>query len=133
MNAKEIMKKEGWAKGSGTKQSPQEILDIMNEKYPDQKAEIMVEMVRILSTNARNVDQMRKEMLEHSVDAIRTLESHNKGFNILGRSPMINDKSAYSSADNSEEMVKQDMQIGLDLYNACAEYCRIYNTAKENM
>ena len=123
------MIKEGWVPGSGIHHNPEEMLAIMNEKYPEQKREIMMEMVETIMTRNPDVNDMRMQMLEHSVDAIRTLDSHNKGYAALGRSPLIDDKTDYQ-AENTAELVAQDMKIGLDLYNSCAEYCRIYNAAK---
>ena len=130
LSAKEIMIKEGWVPGTdGIKQSPEEMMAIMNEKYPKQKQEIIIEMIMALTNDSNVMNDIRKQMLSQAMDAIHMLDAHNAGYAKLGRSPMINDKTSYR-ADNSDELVAQDMEIGLKVYNSCAEYCRIYNAAK---
>lgn len=151
MNAQEIIKKEGFDKAE-TKEDAKAMLTLLDNKYPDQKTEIVKHVIMNkleevakrkgipLPANAlagllENNDEgksARREMLNMTEACIRIISGMNKGYKVLGRNPMINDTSGYPdmSREESDRLVKEDMAMGLKLYNACAEYARIYNKVK---
>jgi len=134
MNVEQIIREEKLIMLAATGKH-EEVIGVL-KKYPEQRGEILAKMlVQALTmtpgsqSELSNVQTARQEMLIKVNEIISVISAFNDAFEALGVSPMINYKRSYStvSADVNETMVAEDMKAGLDLYNACAKYCVIYN------
>lgn len=130
---KAIIEKEGLV--AMARKDPKDVIKLVEAKYPESKVEIIMELIVGAVQGDTDVFQARKELIQDTNTSANVIEAHCKGYNMFGRNPMIHDTSAYNnvSSEESDAMGKEDIATGLRLYNACAEYVRIYNTVKLEM
>ena len=100
------------------------------EKYPEQKHELMVEMLKSGTKVLRRQTIINREKtIKELTIFIELVDKISEVTLSTRKCPMINDFSVYEnvSDEENEEMVKEDMAIGVKLYNTCAKFCRVYN------
>jgi len=135
MNVDQIIKDEKLIMLAATGKH-EEVIGVL-KKYPEQRGEILAKMLMQAITmepgnavEGGSIHQARYEMLTKVEEMVSVIGAFNQAFEVLGISPMINDEREYGhvSPDINKTMIAEDMKAGLDLYNVCAAYCRIYNT-----
>ncbi len=129
LTAKEIIKKEDLYR-KAMKHGPEYISQYIKDKHPDMVGEIAVELIMMrINYEERRADNTisdHEKMVVEARRAVITVDAHVKAFKIGGnRSPIVNDFSSYG-IENSDKLVAEDRKLGLDLYNACASYVRMY-------
>ena len=104
------------------------------EQHPEDRPEAIMILVKE-ALNELSGPDARRQMLDKCVEVSDVLNAQVKAYDVIGRSPMIDDSRHYNGEkpEIDKAMRKEDIRIGLQLYNACASFTRMYNKAKLKM